>query len=154
MEKPDVDQIDGLSPAISIDQKSTSRNRVLPLQLLRKLRLPKAALRQNRIPHCPIDNVAVVRQTRPYNDQIAKEFSGKRLMILSPIIIDKKEPSSISRTVPKSGFARVRVDGIVYSLDEFPELDKAYRHRIDIVIDRLVASPDTKTRLVHRSSKL
>jgi len=151
MEKPDVDQIDGLSPAISIDQKSTSRNPrstvATVTEIYDYLRLLYARI---GIPHCPIDNVAVVRQTSTgIIDQIAKEFSGKRLMILSPIIIDKKGAfEHIPEQYQKAGFARVRVDGIVYSLDEFPELDKAYRHRIDIVIDRLVASPDTKTRLV------
>ena len=151
MEKPDVDQIDGLSPAISIDQKSTSRNPrstvATVTEIYDYLRLLFARI---GTPHCPIDNVPVMRQTSiGIIDQINKAFKDKRIMVLSPIIIDKKGAfEHIPEQYQKAGFARVRVDGIVYSLDEFPELDKAYRHTIDIVIDRLVNTEENKSRLV------
>lgn len=151
MEKPDVDQIDGLSPAISIDQKSTSRNPrstvATVTEIYDYLRLLYARI---GIPHCPIDNLPVVRQTtNGIIDQIVATTSDKRLMILAPIVIDKKGAfEHIPEQYLRAGFARVRVDGVVYALDEFPELDKAYRHRIEIVIDRVVNDSDSRSRLV------
>src|SRR5437868_13842380 len=151
MEKPDVDQIDGLSPAISIDQKSTSRNPrstvATVTEIYDYLRLLFARI---GIPHCPIDGNPVVRQTTAnIVDQIAALPSGARLMILAPIVIDKKGAfEHIPEQYQRAGFARVRVDGVVYALDEFPQLDKAYRHRIEVVVDRLVNDVDSRSRLV------
>lgn len=151
MEKPDVDQIDGLSPAISIDQKSTSRNPrstvATVTEIYDYLRLLYARI---GIPHCPVDGKAVVRQTSTgIIDQIEKATAGKRLMILAPVVIDKKGAfEHIPEQYQRAGFARVRVDGVVYALDEFPELDKAYRHRIEVVVDRLVNDKDSRGRLV------
>src|SRR6201994_1036242 len=141
MEKPDVDQIDGLSPAISIDQKSTSRNPrstvATVTEIYDYLRLLYARI---GIPHCPIDGNPVVRQTSTgIIDQIVATTADKRLMILAPIVIDKKGAfEHIPEQYQRAGFARVRVDGVVYALDEFPSLDKAKRHRIEVVVDRLV----------------
>jgi len=150
MEKPDVDQIDGLSPAISIDQKSTSRNPrstvATVTEIYDYLRLLFARI---GVPHCPIDGSAVVRQTtQNIVDQIAALPKGARLMVLAPVVIDKKGAfEHIPEQYQRAGFARVRVDGVVYALDEFPELDKNYRHRIEIVVDRLVNDDDSHTRL-------
>jgi excinuclease ABC subunit A len=151
MEKPDVDQIDGLSPAISIDQKSTSRNPrstvATVTEIYDYLRLLFARI---GVPHCPVDGSPVVRQTTTgIIDQIVASTSGKRLMILAPVVIDKKGAfEHIPEQYQRAGFARVRVDGVVYALDEFPELDKAYRHRIEVVVDRLVNDEDSRGRLV------
>jgi excinuclease ABC subunit A len=151
MEKPDVDQIDGLSPAISIDQKSTSRNPrstvATVTEIYDYLRLLFARI---GVPHCPIDGTAVERQTSTgIVDQIVATTSDKRLMILAPIVIDKKGAfEHIPEQYQRAGFARVRVDGVVYALDEFPSLDKAKRHRIEVVVDRLVNNEDSRSRLV------
>jgi excinuclease ABC subunit A len=151
MEKPDVDQIDGLSPAISIDQKSTSRNPrstvATVTEIYDYLRLLFARI---GIPHCPIDANPVVRQTSTgIIDQIIGPTKDKRIMVLAPVVIDKKGAfEHIPEQYMRVGFARARVDGVVYALDEFPELDKAYRHRIEIVIDRLVNNEENRTRLV------
>jgi excinuclease ABC subunit A len=151
MEKPDVDQIDGLSPAISIDQKSTSRNPrstvATVTEIYDYLRLLFARI---GVPHCPVDGQPVVRQTtNGIVDQIVATTTGKRLMVLAPIVIDKKGAfEHIPEQYQRAGFARVRVDGVVYALDEFPDLDKAYRHRIEVVVDRLVNDEDSRGRLV------
>lgn len=151
MEKPDVDQIDGLSPAISIDQKSTSRNPrstvATVTEIYDYLRLLYARI---GVPHCPVDGKPVVRQTSTgIIDQIVASTSDKKLMILAPVVIDKKGAfEHIPEQYQRAGFARVRVDGVVYALDEFPELDKAYRHNIEVVVDRLVNNEDSRGRLV------
>ncbi len=151
MEKPDVDQIEGLSPAISIDQKSTSHNPrstvATVTEIYDYLRLLYARI---GIPHCPIDNLPVVRQTNTgIIDQIVKTYEAKRIMVLAPVVIDKKGAfEHISEQYMRAGFARARVDGIVYSLDEFPSLDKAYRHRIEIITDRLISDEASRNRLV------
>ncbi len=150
MEKPDVDQIDGLSPAISIDQKSTSRNPrstvATVTEIYDYLRLLFARV---GIPHCPVDGQAVVRQ-RAANiiEQIVALPKDARLMILAPVVVDKKGAfEHIPDEYRRAGFARVRVDGVVYAVDEFPELDKNYRHNIDVVVDRLVNNDESRTRL-------
>src|SRR4051812_15914580 len=150
MEKPDVDQIDGLSPAISIDQKSTSRNPrstvATVTEIYDYLRLLFARI---GVPHCPIDGNPVVRQTsNGIIDQIEATTPGKRLMILAPVVIDKKGAfEHIPEQYQRAGFARVRVDGVVYALDEFPELDKNYRHTVEVVADRVVNNDDSRSRL-------
>lgn len=150
MEKPDVDQIDGLSPAISIDQKSTSRNPrstvATVTEIYDYLRLLFARI---GVPHCPIDGRAVVRQTAAnIIEQVASLPAEARLMILAPVVIDKKGAfEHIPEQYQRAGFARARVDGVVYALDEFPQLDKNYRHSIEVVVDRLVNNADSRTRL-------
>jgi excinuclease ABC subunit A len=150
MEKPDVDQIDGLSPAISIDQKSTSRNPrstvATVTEIYDYLRLLFARI---GVPHCPVCGKPVTRQTTAnIVDQIAGLASGARLMILAPVVTDKKGAfEHVPEQYMRAGFARARVDGVVYALDEFPELDKKYKHTIEIVIDRLVNDDESRTRL-------
>ncbi len=150
MEKPDVDQIDGLSPAISIDQKSTSRNPrstvATVTEIYDYLRLLFA---RTGTPHCPVCGKPVTRQTTTVvMDQIIKTDAKARLMILSPVVIDKKGAfEHIPEQYQRAGYARARVDGVVYALDEFPTLDKNYKHNIDIVVDRVVNDEDSRSRL-------
>jgi excinuclease ABC subunit A len=150
MEKPDVDQIDGLSPAISIDQKSTSRNPRSTVATVTEvydyLRLLFARV---GTPHCPICGKPVTRQTTAaVLDQIVAGEAGARLVILAPVVIDKKGAfEHIPEQYQRAGFARARVDGVIYALDEFPTLDKNYRHKIEIVVDRIVNNEDNRSRL-------
>ncbi len=150
MEKPDVDQIDGLSPAISIDQKSTSRNPrstvATVTEIYDYLRLLFARI---GVPHCPICGKSVTRQTpTAIVDQVSKENKDNRISVLAPIIVDKKGAfEHIPEQFQRAGFARVRVDEVVYSLDEFPELDKAKKHSIELVVDRMVVNDDGASRL-------
>lgn len=150
MEKPDVDQIDGLSPAISIDQKSTSRNPrstvATVTEIYDYLRLLFARI---GVPHCPVCGKPVVRQTAAnIIDQVEVLYEGKRIMVLAPVVIDKKGAfEHIPEQYQRAGFARARVDGVVYALDEFPELDKNIRHSIEIVVDRLVGGSEARQRL-------
>jgi excinuclease ABC subunit A len=150
MEKPDVDQIDGLSPAISIDQKSTSRNPrstvATVTEIYDYLRLLFARV---GTPHCPICGKPVERQTtQAIVDTIVHAHTDARLIILAPVVIDKKGAfEHIPEQYQRAGFARVRVDGVIYALDEFPELDKAKKHTIEIVADRLTNNADNLGRL-------
>lgn len=151
MEKPDVDQIDGLSPAISIDQKSTSRNPrstvATVTEIYDYLRLLFARI---GTPHCPICGKPVTKQTSTgIVAQVQSHTKGAKLIILAPVVIDKKGAfEHIPEQYMRGGFARARVDGVIYALDEFPELDKAKKHTIEIVVDRLVNDDDSQGRLV------
>ncbi len=150
MEKPDVDQIDGLSPAISIDQRSTSRNPrstvATVTEIYDYLRLLYARI---GTPHCPICGKPVHRQTaQAIVDQVAALPNDSRLLVLAPVVIDKKGAyEHIPDQYTRLGYARVRVDGVVYALDEFPELDKNYKHTIEVVVDRLVNNEASLGRL-------
>lgn len=150
MEKPDVDQIDGLSPAISIDQKSTSRNPrstvATVTEIYDYLRLLFARI---GTPHCPECGKAVDRQTpTAITDNVKTLTADARLVILAPIVIDKKGAfEHVPEQYMRAGFVRVRVDGVIYALDEFPELDKNYKHSIEVVVDRLVNDADSAGRL-------
>ncbi|MDL2215924.1 excinuclease ABC subunit UvrA [Ruminococcaceae bacterium OttesenSCG-928-N02] len=151
MEKPDVDSIEGLSPAISIDQKTTSKNPRSTVGTVTEihdyLRLLYARI---GVPHCPICGREILQQTV---DQIADEIlllpEGTRFQVLAPIARGrkgqfKKELDSARR----SGYVRARVDGVLYDLDEDISLNKNQKHTIEIVIDRLVVGNDIRTRLV------
>lgn len=150
MEKPDVDQIDGLSPAISIDQKSTSRNPrstvATVTEIYDYLRLLYARI---GTPHCPICGKPVSRQTSTaVIEKITSGEKSAKLMVLSPIVIDKKGLfEHIPEQYQRAGYARARVDGVVYALDEFPTLDRNYKHNIEIVVDRLVNDEQNRSRL-------
>ena len=150
MDKPDVDQITGLSPAISIDQKSTSRNPrstvATVTEIYDYLRLLFARI---GTPHCPICGRDVVRRTpQSIVDSIMNLKEGSRLILLAPIAKAKKgEFAHVPVEFSKKGFARARVDGVIYALDEFPELEKNIKHNIEIVVDRLVLSKEMRTRL-------
>ena len=150
MEKPDVESIDGLSPAISIDQKSTSRNPrstvATVTEIYDYLRLLFARI---GIPHDPITGREVTRRTKDdIIDEVMNIEAGSRIMLLAPIAHDKKgEFAHVPEQYRRAGFARARVDGIVYALDEFPDLKKNDRHSIEIVVDRLVIEKDMRTRV-------
>ena len=150
MDKPDLDQITGLSPAISIDQKSTSRNPrstvATVTEIYDYLRLLFARI---GTPHCPICGRDVVRRTpQSIVDGIMNLKEGSRLILLAPIAKSKKgEFAHVPVEFLKKGFARARVDGVIYALDEFPELEKNIKHNIEIVVDRLVLSKEMRTRL-------
>lgn len=150
MDKPDVDQITGLSPAISIDQKSTSRNPrstvATVTEIYDYLRLLFARI---GTPHCPICGRDVVLRTpQSIVDGIMNLKEGSRLILLAPIAKAKKgEFAHVPVEFSKKGFARARVDGVIYALDEFPELEKNIKHNIEIVVDRLVLSKEMRTRL-------
>jgi excinuclease ABC subunit A len=140
MEKPDVDQIDGLSPAISIDQKGASRNPRSTVgtvtEIYDHLRLLFARI---GIPHCP-NGHAIERQTvQQIVDQVLAMPVETRLLVLGPLIKDRKtEGDRIFDAARKQGFVRVRVDGEQYDLSEAPTLDKYKRHTIEVVVDRFI----------------
>ena len=150
MDKPDVDSIDGLSPAISIDQKSTSRNPrstvATVTEIYDYLRLLFARI---GVPHCPICGKAVSRRTtEAIIQEIIKQYDGHRILLLAPIVKNKKgEFAHIPEQYRRLGYARVRVDGVVYALDEFPELQKSYKHSIELVVDRLALTSELAGRL-------
>ena len=150
MEKPDVDQIDGLSPAISIDQKSTSRNPrstvATVTEIYDYLRLLFARI---GVPHCPVDGTPVTKRTpQAIVDEIIKLGAAKRLIILAPIVVEKKgEFAHVPEQYLRAGFARARVDGIIYALDEFPDLEKNYKHSIEVVVDRVVNDDESRGRI-------
>ena len=150
MDKPDVDSIDGLSPAISIDQKSTSRNPrstvATVTEIYDYLRLLFARI---GVPHCPICGKAVSRRTtEAIIQEIIKQYDGHRILLLAPIVKNKKgEFAHIPEQYRRLGYARVRVDGVVYALDEFPELQKSYKHSIELVVDRLALNGELTGRL-------
>ena len=150
MDKPDVDSIDGLSPAISIDQKTTSKNPRSTVgtvtEIYDYLRLLWARV---GIPHCPECGKEIRRQT---TDQIVDRIEalgeGTRFMVLSPVIRGKKgEHQKVFEDARKSGFVRVRVDGSLYNMDETITLDKNKKHTIELVVDRLVMKENQHRRL-------
>ena len=150
MDKPDVDAIDGLSPAISIDQKTTSRNPRSTVgtvtEIYDYLRLLWARC---GTPHCPKCGKEIRRQTI---DQIVDQIMGlperTRFQILSPVVRSKKGThQKVFEDARKGGYARVRVDGSIYDLTEEITLDKNKKHSIEVVIDRLVMKPDLARRL-------
>lgn len=150
MDKPDVDSITGLSPAISIDQKSTSRNPRSTVATVTEvydyLRLLFARV---GVPHCPICHREVHRRSiQDIIDEVMKLPLGSKLMLLAPLVTQKKGSfQHIPDQYISKGFSRVRIDGIIYALDEFPELSKNDRHDIDIVVDRFVLSPELESRI-------
>ena len=150
MDKPDVDSITGLSPAISIDQKSTSRNPRSTVATVTEvydyLRLLFARV---GVPHCPVCHKEVSRRTvDDIVNEVMKLPLGSKLMLLAPIVSAKKgEFLHIPEQYTAKGFSRVRVDGIIYALDEFPELNKNERHDIEIVVDRFVLNPELHSRI-------
>ncbi|HEX2034608.1 MAG TPA: excinuclease ABC subunit UvrA [Chloroflexota bacterium] len=150
MEKPDVDYIEGLSPAISIDQKGVSRNPRSTVgtvtEIYDYLRLLYARI---GIPHCPICGRRVTAQTvSQMVDTLLQLPPGTRFIILAPVVRGRKgEYRHVFEDARKAGYARVRVDGTIYPIDEAPELDKYKLHDIEVVVDRLVAGPELGNRL-------
>ena len=150
MDKPDVDFIEGLSPAVSIDQKSTNRNPRSTVGTITEvydyLRLLFA--RAGR-PHCPSCGKPIVKQT-PQNivDQILGMTEGIKFLVLAPVIRARKgEFVDLFKDFTVQGFSRVRVDGVVYPIEEIPKLKKTEKHTIEVVVDRLTVKADSKSRL-------
>jgi excinuclease ABC subunit A len=152
MDKPDVDKIEGLSPAISIDQKSASHNPRSTVgtvtEIYDYLRLLYARV---GVPHCPVCGRKITGQTlQAMTDQLMALNEGTKLVLLAPFIRDQKgEHRHIFEQIKKAGFARVRVDGTIMDLNEAQNLrlDKQKKHTIDMVIDRVTVSPDNKGRV-------
>ena len=150
MDKPDVDSIDGLSPAISIDQKTTSKNPRSTVgtvtEIYDYLRLLWARV---GVPHCPKCGKEIARQTiDQIVDRVEALGEGTRFIVLSPVVRGKKgEHQKVFEDARKSGFARVRVDGILYDLTEQIQLEKNKKHNIDLVVDRLVLKDGLRRRL-------
>ena len=144
MDKPDVDFIEGLSPAISIDQKSTSRNPRSTVGTITEiydyLRLLYARVGH---PHCPQCRTPIARQTaEQIVDRVAELPAGTRFQVLAPVVRGRKgEYSALFQQLATDGYARVRVDGTVHPIEEVPKLAKTRKHDIDVVVDRLVADP-------------
>ncbi|NLZ89709.1 MAG: hypothetical protein GX916_09445, partial [Clostridiales bacterium] len=150
MDKPDVDSIEGLSPTISIDQKSTGHNPRSTVGTVTEihdyLRLLYARI---GIPHCPDCGMEISQQTVDQMvDAVMALPEGTRLQILSPVVRARKgEHVKLFEDARKSGFVRVRVDGQQYDIDDVPALDRNKKHEIDIVVDRIVIRPDLEQRL-------
>ncbi len=150
MEKPDVDYIEGLSPAISIDQKTTSKNPRSTVgtvtEIYDYLRLLYARV---GTPHCPICGKEISRQTvDQIVDRVLKLPEKTRIQILAPVVIGRKgEHVKEFEAAKKSGFVRVRVDGLNYDLNDTPKLEKNKKHSIEIIVDRLVIKEDIRSRL-------
>lgn len=151
MDKPDLDSIDGLSPAVSIDQKTTSRNPRSTVgtvtEIYDYLRLLYARM---GTPHCPECGRVIERQT---TDQIADKIleagQGRRAYVLAPVVLGRKgEYVKLFEDLRKEGFSRVRVDGVVRELDEEITLGKTLKHDIEVVVDRIVIRPDSLGRIV------
>ncbi len=152
MEKPDVDQIDGLSPAISIDQKGASRNPRSTVgtvtEIYDHLRLLFARIGH---PHCPNGHEIQRQSVQQIVDQILRLPEGTRLLVLGPLVKDRKtEGDRVFEAARRQGFVRVRVDGETYDLAEAPSLDKYKRHTIEVVVDRYIVrhaeAPDDAAR--------
>ncbi len=150
MDKPDVDSIEGLSPSISIDQKTTSRNPRSTVgtvtEIYDYLRLLYARI---GVPHCPICGKEIRRQsTDQIIDRIMTLPEGERFMVLAPVVRGRKGTyEKVFNDAKKSGYVRVRVDGSMYELSETISLDKNKKHSIEIVVDRLVMRENIRSRL-------
>ncbi len=150
MEKPNVDFIEGLSPAISIDQKTTSKNPRSTVgtvtEIYDYLRLLYAKI---GVPHCPICNKEIKHQTiDQIVDQVLNIKSGSKIQILAPIVRQKKgEHAKEIEKIKRSGYVRIRVDGIIYDLSEDIKIAKNKKHNIEIVIDRLIMKDGIRSRL-------
>ena len=150
MDKPDVDSIEGLSPAISIDQKTRSHNprstvgTVTEINDYLRLLWARAG-----VPICPNDNVPITRQSpEQMVDRVMKLPERTRLQILAPVVRDKKgTQKKVFAKIQREGFVRVQVDGETYELDEVPDLEKNKKHTVNVVIDRIIVKDGIKSRL-------
>ena len=150
MDKPDVDFIEGLSPAVSIDQKSTSRNPRSTVGTITEvydyLRLLFARIGK---PHCPDCGSVIARQApQQIVDQVLDLTADSKFQVLAPVVRERKgEYSELFRQLQAQGYSRVRVDGVVVGLDEVPNLKKQEKHSIDVVVDRLTVKAESRRRL-------
>lgn len=150
MDKPDVDSIDGLSPAISIDQKTTSKNPRSTVGTVTEIN-DYLRLLYARVGHpiCPNDHVEITSQSvEQMVDEVLALPERSRIQVLSPIVHEKKgQHKKVFEKIQREGYVRVRVDGEVFDLSEVPELEKNKKHSIEIVIDRLVVKEGIRSRL-------
>ena len=150
MEKPDVESIEGLSPAISIDQKTTSRNPRSTVgtvtEIYDYIRLLYARI---GVPYCPNCRVKIEKQTiDQIVDNILSYEEGTKIQVLSPVVRAKKgEYTKLFADMQKNGFVRAKIDGQVYELSDDIELDRNKKHSIDIIVDRLIIRPESRNRL-------
>ena len=150
MDKPDVDHIEGLSPAISIDQKSTSNNPRSTVGTVTEindyLRLLYARIGR---PHCPVCGRPIERQSiDQVVDRVLDLPEGTKILVIAPVIRARKgEHKAVFERIRKEGYVRVKVDGAVYDVNEVPDLDKKKKHTIDAVVDRLVVREGVRSRL-------
>ncbi len=150
MEKPDVESIEGLSPAISIDQKTTSRNPRSTVgtvtEIYDYIRLLYARI---GVPYCPNCGIKIEKQSLDQIvDNILSIEEGSKIQILSPVVRDKKgEYRKLFEDMQKNGFVRAKIDGEIYELTDDIDLDRNKRHNIDIIVDRLVIKPEIRNRL-------
>ncbi len=150
MQKPDVDQIDGLSPAISIEQKTTSRNPRSTVGTVTEIAdYMRLLFARVGIPYSPATGLPIESQTvSQMVDRVLEQEEGTRLFILAPISRGRKgEFKKELAELQKKGFQRVKVDGVFYEIADVPSLDKKFKHDIDVVVDRVVVRSDMKTRL-------
>ena len=160
MDKPNVESIEGLSPAISIDQKTTSKNPRSTVgtvtEIYDYLRLLYARI---GVPHCTVCGREIRQQTvDQIVDKVLSYEQGSKIQLLAPVVRGRKgEHQKVLDSARKSGYARVRVDGITYDLSENIPIEKNKKHNIEVVVDRLVIKPDIASRLsdsVETASKL
>ena len=150
MEKPDVESIEGLSPAISIDQKTTSKNPRSTVgtvtEIYDYIRLLYARI---GVPYCPNCGVKIEKQTiDQIVDNILSHEEGTKIQVLSPVVRSKKgEYTKLFADMQKNGFVRAKIDGEIYELSDDIELDRNKKHNIDIIVDRLVIRPESRNRL-------
>jgi excinuclease ABC subunit A len=149
LDKPDVDQIEGLAPAVAIDQKSGSRNPRSTVgtitEIYDHLRLLWARIGQ---PHCPVCGALISRQTpQQIVDELLDQPEGTRFYLLAPVSADVRDGADVFEDLRNKGYARVRVDGTVYPLDAAPDLDPAKRPSIEVVVDRLVVRDSSRARI-------
>ena len=150
MQKPDVDQIDGLSPAISIEQKTTSKNPRSTVGTVTEIHdYMRLLWARVGVPYSPATGLPIESQTvSQMVDRIKAMKDGTRLYLMAPIVRGRKgEYRKELQELQKKGFQRVKVDGKLYEIPEAPALDKKYKHDIDVVVDRLVVKPDLGNRL-------
>ncbi|NPB04969.1 MAG: hypothetical protein GXO08_01105 [Aquificae bacterium] len=151
MEKPEVDEIEGLSPAIAIDQKTTSKNPRSTVGTITEiydyLRVLFANIGKPHCPECgrPLEGLS----PQEVLDKVFQKHRGKKVVVLAPVVRGKKgEFKDFLKGVKKLGYSRVRVDGEIYRVDEVPPLEKNKKHDIDVVIDRLTVSDENRARLL------
>jgi excinuclease ABC subunit A len=150
MDKPDVDHIDGLSPAISIDQRTTSRNPRSTVATVTEvydyLRLLYARI---GTPHCPVCGRPISGQSvEQIADRVLELPEGTRFMVMAPLVRGRKgEHRDVIEQIRQEGYTRLAVDGQVHLIDDVPKLDKRYNHTVEVVVDRLVMRPDLRRRL-------
>jgi excinuclease ABC subunit A len=156
MEKPDVDDIEGLSPAIAIDQKTTSKNPRSTVGTITEIYDYLRVLFANiGKPHCPVCGKPLEGLSpQQVLNQIMEKHKGKKVIITAPVVRGKKgEFKDFLQGVRKLGYSRVRVDGEIYRIEEVPPLDKNKKHDIEIVIDRLTVNEENKSRLLNDIEK-